>query len=103
MYFSSAILAPPISLSISIPVAAIGSNPTGVKTEYLPPTLSGITNVSYSSSSANPFNAPFFLSVVTYILFLASSGPYFVSNTSLNILNAIAGSVVQWTPAWNVW
>ena len=34
------------------------------------------------------------LSVVTYILLLASSIPYLFSNISLNILNAIAGSVV---------
>ena len=27
-------------------LAAIGSNPTAVSTEYLPPTLSGITNFS---------------------------------------------------------
>jgi len=32
--------------SISKPAAAIGSRPTAVKTENLPPTSSGITNVS---------------------------------------------------------
>jgi len=52
-------------LSISIPLHAIGNNPTAVKTEYLPPTLSGITNFSYPSSSAKVFKAPLFLSVVT--------------------------------------
>ena len=93
-YLSSAYAAPFINFSISIPAVAIGSNPTAVKTEYLPPILSGITKVSYPSSSASFLNAPFCLSVVTYILFLASSIPYFVSKISLNILNAIAGSVV---------
>ena len=81
-------------MSISIPATAIGSKPTGVNTEYLPPTLSGITNVSYFSESAKVFNAPFSLSVVTYIQLLASSIPYLFSSISLNILNAIAGSVV---------
>ena len=79
---------------MSIPATAIGSSPTGVSTENLPPILSGITNVSYPSSSDNIFNAPLSLSVVTYILLLASSIPYLFSNISLNILNAIAGSVV---------
>ena len=65
-------LAPANILSISIPLTAIGKSPTGVNTEYLPPTLFGITKVWYSSLSAKFFNAPFFLSVVTYILFLAS-------------------------------
>ena len=79
---------------MSIPATAIGRSPTGVNTEYLPPTLSGITKVSYFSLSASCFKAPFSLSVVTYILLLASSKSYFASNSSLNILNAIAGSVV---------
>ena len=35
-----------IILSISSPAAAIGNNPTAVRTEYLPPTSSGMTNVS---------------------------------------------------------
>ena len=81
-------------MSISIPAVAIGNKPTAVSTEYLPPTLSGITNFSYPSLSASVFNAPLSLSVVTYILLLASSIPYLFSNISLNILNAIAGSVV---------
>ena len=51
-------------------------------------------NVSYPSSSANFLSAPFDESVVAYILLLASSFPYFFSKNSLNILNAIAGSVV---------
>ena len=79
---------------MSIPAQAIGSNPTGVSTENLPPTSSGITNVSYPSSSANFFNAPFTLSVVAYILFLASAFPYFSSICFLRTLKAIAGSVV---------
>ena len=79
---------------MSIPATDIGSKPTGVNTEYLPPTLLGITKVSYPSSSESFFNAPFLLSVVTYILFLASSTPYLFSKNSLNTLNAIAGSVV---------
>ena len=91
---SWAIFAPIISLSILIPAVAIGKSPTAVKTEYLPPTLSGITNVSYPSSVAKVFNAPFSLSVVTYILSFAFSIPYLFSNISLNILKAIAGSVV---------
>ena len=91
---SSASFAPFISFSISIPATAIGNNPTGVSTENLPPTLSGITNVSYPSSSDKAFSAPLSLSVVTYILLLASSIPYLFSSISLNILNAIAGSVV---------
>ena len=77
-----------------IPAVAIGNNPTAVNTEYLPPILSGITNVVYSSSSAICFRAPLSLSVVTYILFLASSSPYLFSNNSLKILKATAGSVV---------
>ena len=56
--------------------------------------LSGITNVVYFSSFANVLRAPFLLSVVTYILFLASFIPYLFSIISLKILNAIAGSVV---------
>ncbi|MPN22420.1 hypothetical protein SDC9_169803 [bioreactor metagenome] len=76
------------------PDTAIGNNPTAVSTEYLPPTSSGITKVSYPSVSAKDFSAPFDLSVVAYILSFASSLPYFFSNNSLNILNAIAGSVV---------
>lgn len=59
-YFNCAVHAPSINLSISIPATAIGNNPTAVNTEYLPPTLSGITNFSYPSSSANVFNAPSF-------------------------------------------
>ena len=81
-------------MSILIPATAIGSNPTAVNTEYLPPTLSGITKVSYPSSFARVFKAPFSLSVVTYILLLASSIPYLFSSISLKILNAIAGYVV---------
>lgn len=50
---------------MSIPATAIGSKPTAVKTEYLPPILSGITKVVYFSESASCFKAPFFLSVVT--------------------------------------
>ena len=50
---------------MSIPAVAIVSNPTAVNTEYLPPTLSGITNLSYPSSSDSVFSAPFSLSVVT--------------------------------------
>ena len=42
----------------------MGSNPTAVKTEYLPPMLSGTTNCSYPSFSAKVFKAPFSLSVV---------------------------------------
>lgn len=53
------IFAPCINLSMSIPATAIGNNPTGVNTEYLPPILSGITNVVYFSSFASVFNAPF--------------------------------------------
>ena len=62
-----------------IPAAAIGNNPTAVNTENLPPTSSGITKVSYPSASAKVFKAPFLASVVAYILFLASSFPYFFS------------------------
>ena len=80
--------------SMLIPLTAIGKSPTGVKTENLPPTSSGITNVSYFSALDNVFKAPFLLSVVTYILFLASSIPYLPSIISLKILKAIAGSVV---------
>ena len=77
-----------------IPATAIGSKPTAVNTENLPPTSSGTTKVSYPSASAKDFKAPFALSVVANILFLASSFPYFFSKYALNILNAIAGSVV---------
>ena len=93
-YFPCAILAPSNNLSMFIPAVAIGNNPTAVNTEYLPPILSGITNVVYPSSSAICFRAPLSLSVVTYILFLASSSPYLFSNNSLKILKATAGSVV---------
>lgn len=79
---------------MSMPATAIGNNPTGVNTEYLPPILFGITKVSYCSSSASCFSTPFSLSVVTYILFCASPIPYLSSNKFLNILKAIAGSVV---------
>ena len=77
-----------------IPATEIGNNPTAVNTVNLPPTLSGITNVSYPISFDNPFNAPLSLSVVTNILSLASSAPYFSSIYFLNNLKAIAGSVV---------
>ena len=39
-------LAPLTSILISRPLIAIGKSPTGVRTEYLPPMLSGIINVS---------------------------------------------------------
>ena len=93
-YFSCANLAPFINFVISIPATAIGNKPTAVKTEYLPPILSGITKVVYFSVSASCFSASFFLSVVTKILFWASFRPYLFYNISLKILNAIAGSVV---------
>ena len=79
---------------MSIPATAIGNNPTGVSTENLPPTSSGIINVSYPSSSDTCFNAPFLASVVAYILFAASSFPYLFSKNSFKTLKAIAGSVV---------
>ena len=79
---------------MSIPATAIGNNPTGVNTENLPPTSSGIINVSYPSSSDTCFNAPFLASVVAYILFAASSFPYLFSKNSFKTLKAIAGSVV---------
>ena len=79
---------------MSIPAQAIGNNPTGVNTENLPPTSSGITNVSYPSSSASFLSAPRDLSVVANILLLASSFPYFASICFLKTLKAIAGSVV---------
>ena len=77
-----------------IPAAAIGNNPTAVKTENLPPTLSGTTNVSYPSSVASYLSAPLLASVAAYILFLAPSIPYFSSKCFLKTLKAIAGSVV---------
>ena len=83
-----------IMSSISSPAAAIGSKPTGDITENLPPMSSGITKVSYPCSFANCLRAPLLASVVAYILLAASSFPYFFSNISLKILNAIAGSVV---------
>ena len=46
VYFARASAAPSISLSRSMPATAIGKSPTGVRTENLPPTSSGITNVS---------------------------------------------------------
>ena len=79
---------------MSIPATAIGNKPTGVSTENLPPTSSGIINVSYPSSSDTCFNAPFLASVVAYILFAASSFPYLFSKNSFKTLKAIAGSVV---------
>ena len=47
-----------------IPLTAIGNNPTAVKTEKRPPTLSGTMNDSYPSLVANVFKAPFAASVV---------------------------------------
>ena len=38
--------APCISFSMSMPLTAMGRRPTAVRTEYLPPTLSGTTKVS---------------------------------------------------------
>ena len=66
---SRALAAPIIIDSILIPAVAIGNKPTAVKTEYLPPTSSGTTKVSYPSLSANCFKAPFDLSVVAKIRF----------------------------------
>ena len=58
-------------------------------------TVDGITRETGDPyARAAGVNAPFLASVVAYILFAASSFPYFFSNKSLNILNAIAGSVV---------
>ena len=62
--FSLPLAAPSINLSISAPETAIGRRPTAVRTEKRPPTSSGTTNVSYPSSVASVFNAPFALSVV---------------------------------------
>ncbi len=76
------------------PETAIGNNPTAVNTENLPPTSSGIINVSYPSLSASVLSAPLALSVVANILSLAPSLPYLSSNILLNVLNAIAVSVV---------
>jgi len=57
-------LAPCNKTLISTPLHAIGSKPTAVNTEYLPPTSSGTINVSYPSESLNVRSAPFALSVV---------------------------------------
>ena len=56
--------APAISSSISIPATAIGSRPTAVSTENLPPISSGTTKLSYPSSLASDLSAPLALSVV---------------------------------------
>ena len=85
---------PLINSSIFIPAAAIGIKPTGVKTEYLPPTSSGITKVLYLFSVDKVFKAPFLASVVAIILFEAPSFPYLFSAYSFKNLKAIAGSVV---------
>ncbi len=79
---------------MEIPEAAIGISPTGVNTEYLPPTSSGITKVLNPYSSESFFNAPFFASVVAKILFFKFSFPYFFSVSASRLLNASAGSVV---------
>ena len=79
---------------ILIPAAAIGNNPTGVKTEYLPPTSLGTTKVSYPFVSANFLKAPLLLSVVAKILCLASSLPTFCSSSVFRCLKVNAGSVV---------
>ena len=80
--------------SMFIPATAIGSKPTAVRTEYLPPISSGTINVSYPSFSDKFFNAPLLLSVVANTLDLALSFPYLLSSKSLRTLKAIAGSVV---------
>ena len=72
MYSTDKSYAPFINSLISTPATAIGSNPTAVKTENLPPTSSGTTKVSYPSSVANPFKTPFALSVVKRINEFAS-------------------------------
>ena len=46
LYVATASDAPCITASISMPAAAIGRRPTGVRTEKRPPTSSGITKVS---------------------------------------------------------
>ena len=61
--------------STSIPAHASGKVPTGVNTENLPPTSPGRTNVSYPSLLQSVFKAPFSLSVVAYIAFLAAFLP----------------------------
>ena len=38
---------------MSIPAAAIGNNPTGVNTEYLPPILFGMKNSLYPFALAS--------------------------------------------------
>lgn len=53
---SGALAAPTMIESILIPVAVIGHKSTAVRTENLPPTSSGTTNVSYPSLSANCLN-----------------------------------------------
>ena len=50
----------------------MGTSPTGVKTEYRPPTSSGITKVLKPSASANFLKAPFDLSVMAIIRLRAS-------------------------------
>ena len=64
MYSLRAAFAPSIRALISAPDAAIGSNPTGVKTEKRPPISSGTTNVSQPLASASTFTAPLARSVV---------------------------------------
>ncbi len=77
-----------------IPATAMGSKPTGVSTEYLPPTLSGITNVLYPSCIANVRKAPLEASVMATILFLDSTFPTCSSSLFFKILKDNAGSVV---------
>ena len=77
-----------------MPATARGSKPTGVSTEKRPPTLSGITNVSYPSLSASVLRAPLALSVIATMRSLASALPTCSSSKAFRIRKAIAGSVV---------
>ena len=89
------VLFAPFSNSLILkPAMATGSKPTGVSTENLPPTSSGIMNVLYPSISERLLNAPLDLSVIAIILEALSVLPYFFSMWLFNILKATAGSVV---------
>lgn len=85
----------PFNISlISSPAHARGKSPTGVRTEYLPPISPGRVKVTYPSLLHSLLRAPFSLSVVAKIAFLAASLPIWEINNSFNSLKEIEVSVV---------
>ena len=76
-----------------MPVTAAERSPTGEKTENLPPTFWGISNVLYPSSFAMAFKLPFSGSVVA-ITCSEYDSPYTFLSMSLTIINCDMVSAV---------